>query len=109
VRQSLPDTFISDIGNSRVTEMLQQTDQLKQVRRSEVRSPSRQCDKRIGCACVCPARRQRFKRTFLIVKKYPVLSPGLAHSQQLEAVSEQRVEWMDDCYKLPFTIITVCS
>ena len=101
--------FILFIGDARVTKTLHHTDQRKQVRRLEMCPSSRQGDKSIGRACVCPARRQRFELALLAVEEHPVLAPGLAHCQQLKAAPKQRVEWMGDFEDLRFTNTMGCS
>ncbi len=74
-----------------------------------MRPTSRQGDKRIGRACVGPARWQRFECALVVVEKYPVLAPGLTHGQQLESAPVQGMKRMGDLYELPFMNIMGCS
>jgi hypothetical protein len=76
--------------------------QSKQVVRSERGSNSRSLCEQIRFRHVCPRRQNRAQAPVRVEIHHPIIAPVQMPTDQHEAISAKRVEWMDDLEERAF-------
>ena len=112
IRQNLLDTLCqlsAPEGRASLQGSGHHVAQTQQIRRTTVRPPVGKGNERVGVADVRPLGRHRGQRAAVVVIEDPVLTPRLAHRDELERPPRQRMEGMRDANNSMRSVGINCS